>query len=91
MDPITPEEDKKRYVAWWKEQARKKRNELIAETDWIHLPDVTVSDSYKSEILAYSVILSIFIIQKFVCHLSIDNTTIFQIVGKMNLLAAFTF
>ena len=53
IDPITPEEDKKRFVAWWKEEARKRRNELIAETDWIHLPDVTVSDSYKSEILAY--------------------------------------
>ena len=26
---------------------------MIAETDWIHLPDVTVSDSYKTALLTY--------------------------------------
>ena len=50
---ITPEEDKANFIANWKYEVRMKRNALIAETDWIHLPDVTISDSYKAELLTY--------------------------------------
>ena len=50
---ITPEEDKANFIANWKYEVRMKRNALIAETDWIHLPDVTVSDSYKAALLTY--------------------------------------
>tara|TARA_B100001248_G_C27150868_1_gene348946 strand:- start:60 stop:353 length:294 start_codon:yes stop_codon:yes gene_type:complete len=50
---ITPEEDKANFIANWKYEVRNKRNALIAETDWIHLPDVTVSDSYKAALLTY--------------------------------------
>ena len=52
-DPITPEEDKKRFIAWWKSEARKRRDELLRETDWIHFPDVTISDTYKTAMLEY--------------------------------------
>ena len=50
---ITPEEDKANFIANWKYEVRRRRNSLIAETDWIHLPDVTVSDSYKAALLTY--------------------------------------
>ena len=50
---ITPEEDKANFIANWKYEVRMKRNALIAETDWIHLPDVTISDSYKAALLTY--------------------------------------
>ena len=52
-DPITPEQDRANFIANWKYEVRLKRNALIAETDWIHLPDVTVSDSYKAALLTY--------------------------------------
>ena len=53
QDPVTPEEDKANFIANWKYEVRKRRDSLIAETDWIHLPDVTVSDSYKAALLTY--------------------------------------
>ena len=52
-DPITPEQDRANFIANWKYEVRLKRNALLAETDWIHLPDVTVSDSYKAALLTY--------------------------------------
>ena len=36
-DPITPEQDRANFIAEWK----------------IHLPDVTVSDTFKTNMIAY--------------------------------------
>ena len=50
---ITPEEDKANFIASWKIEVRKERDKRLAETDYIHLPDVTVSDTFKANMITY--------------------------------------
>jgi len=52
-DPITPEQAKANFIAEWKNEVRAERNRLLAETDYIHLPDVTVDDTFKANMIAY--------------------------------------
>ena len=52
-DPTTPEQDKANFIAEWKNEVRAERNRLLAETDYIHLPDVTVNDTFKAEMNTY--------------------------------------
>ena len=52
-DPITEEQAKANFIAEWKNEVRVERNRLLAETDYIHLPDVTVSDTFKTNMIAY--------------------------------------
>ena len=52
-DPITEEQAKANFIAEWKNEVRAERNRLLAETDYIHLPDVTVSDTFKAERITY--------------------------------------
>lgn len=41
----------------WKNECmamcRAERDKLLAETDWIHLPDVTVTEEYKTDMITY--------------------------------------
>jgi hypothetical protein len=52
-DPTSPEQDKANFIASWKIEVRKERDKLLAETDYIHLPDVTVSDTFKANMITY--------------------------------------
>lgn len=52
-DPATEEQVKANFIAQWKYEVRMERNRLLAETDYIHLPDVTVSDTFKTEMNTY--------------------------------------
>ena len=52
-DPITEEQAKANFIAEWKNEVRVERNRLLAETDYIHFPDVTVSDTFKAEMNTY--------------------------------------
>ena len=56
--PFTPEQEAQRdaEIAAWEagaserkeEEIRQKRNELLKETDWMALSDVTITDSWKT-------------------------------------------
>lgn len=52
-DPITPEQAKANFIEEWKNEVREERDKLLAKTDYIHLPDVTVTDTFKSDMIAY--------------------------------------
>ena len=41
------------FVADFTNQVRERRDKLLSETDYIHLPDVTVSDSFKAAMNTY--------------------------------------
>ena len=41
------------FVADFTRQVRERRDKLLLETDYIHLPDVTVSDSFKTAMNTY--------------------------------------
>ena len=47
-DPITPEQAKVNFIEEWKNEVRAERNRLLAETDYIHLPDVSVNNIFLS-------------------------------------------
>ena len=52
-DPTSPEQDKANFIASWKIAGPKQRDKRLAETDYIHLPDVTVSDTFKANMITY--------------------------------------
>ena len=52
-DPITAEQAKANFIEEWKNEVREERDKLLAKTDYIHLPDVTVTDTFKSDMIAY--------------------------------------
>lgn len=52
-DPITPEQAKANFIEEWKNEVRAERNRLLAETDYIHLPDVSVNHIFKADMIAY--------------------------------------
>ena len=41
------------FVAKFTQEVRERRDKLLSETDYIHLPDVTVSDSFKAAMNTY--------------------------------------
>jgi len=53
IDPKTPEELAAEWKSYCMQLCREGRDKLLAETDYIHMPDVTVSESYRAAILAY--------------------------------------
>ena len=53
LNPATPEQVLAQWKFYCMEMCRVKRNALLAETDYINMPDVTVSDEYKSAMFVY--------------------------------------
>ena len=52
-DPATEAECNAAFVAKFTQEVRERRDKLLSETDYIHLPDVTVSDSFKAAMNTY--------------------------------------
>ena len=53
MQEKTEEQLEAEWKAYCMNLCRTKRDSLIAETDFIHMPDVTVSEDYKQSLLTY--------------------------------------
>jgi len=52
-NPKTEEELLEEFKQNFINEVRQERNKRIAETDYIYMPDVNVSDEYKSEMNIY--------------------------------------
>lgn len=53
INPKTEEELIQEFKDQFLGEVRAERNKRIAETDYIYLPDVIVSDEYKAQVNAY--------------------------------------
>ena len=53
LDPKTAEQLEAEWKSYCMDLCRTKRDSLIAATDFINMPDVTVSEEYKQAMLAY--------------------------------------
>lgn len=53
LNPITEAEAQEQWKTYCMDLCRTKRDSLIAATDFINMPDVTVSEEYKQAMLAY--------------------------------------
>lgn len=53
LDPKTPAELAAEWKAYCMAMCREERDKLLAATDYIHMPDVNVSDTFRAAVLAY--------------------------------------
>ena len=53
LNPMTAEEGAEQWKAICMEWCRSERDNALAKTDYIHLPDVSVSEEYKAQVLEY--------------------------------------
>jgi len=53
VNSLTESEVQDRWKSYCMDLCRTKRDSLIAATDFINMPDVTVSEEYKQAMLAY--------------------------------------
>jgi len=53
LDPATPEQVANEWKLYCMDMCRTERDKRLAETDYIHMPDVDISESFKEAIIAY--------------------------------------
>lgn len=53
LDPATPEQVAAEWKAFCMNMCREERDKLLTATDYIHMPDVSVSDEFRADVLAY--------------------------------------
>lgn len=50
---FTQEESENQYLSEMMDRLRTERNRRLSETDWIHMPDVTISEDLKNQFVEY--------------------------------------